>query len=554
MRRALAVAVAFLIGACTSATTPTTDTDTATGGTPVVTTAGTGAAAEPGLTCWEAPASGASGELAFEDITSSHGLLEPLKGMHGHAAIWADTTGDDRPDLFVGTFADRDDERYRHRGADGPSPDRLLIGGPEGFTLDESLEPVFSRTSGGVGADLDLDGDIDLVISRNSRDSIGGAPATQLLRNDGGQLVPVDNSGLPTDIGGRSVAVLDHNHDAWPDLFIAEDRWSGGSSVLMENLGGMEFADVTENAGLPPDIHGLGVAAADLTRDGHADLFVAGSNRLFIANGDGTFHEADGSVFTWETFGDEDDVAGASVADVNRDGWLDLAVGHHYNSTLDFEARVPVRLYLNRGLDDGDPVFEDVTMEAGLPGLPTKAPHVELNDFDNDGWPDLLTSASAAAGAHPAIFRHEGLVDGVPRFSEPEGLGEAQYWVAAPSADVDRDGSLDIFLLEWEPALPSVLLGNRSDSGHWLEVSVGPEHGHGIGWLVEIFEEGALLGSREITVTQGYSAGVSPIAHFGLGDATEITVRLTPPGDSPPIELPGVGPDRHLRYPGGCSG
>ena len=120
----------------------------------------------------------------------------------------------------------------------------------------------------------------------------------------------------------------------------------------------------------------------------------------------------------------------------------------------------------------GDPTFEDVTEEAGLVGLPTKAPHVEIADVDNDGWPDIVTTASADDGTRPAVFRHEGLIDGVPRFAAPAGLGAPQYWVAGPMTDVDRDGRLDILLVEWNPALPSLLLRNTSESGNWLEVSV----------------------------------------------------------------------------------
>ena len=33
-----------------------------------------------------------------------------------------------------------------------------------------------------------------------------------------------------------------------------------------------------------------------------------------------------------------------------------------------------------------------MTDSAGLVGLPMKSPHVEVQDFDNDGWPDIYTS------------------------------------------------------------------------------------------------------------------------------------------------------------------
>jgi len=497
------------------------------------------------MTCWTAPPGGGESAISFSDQTEAMGLVTPLVGMYGHAAVWGDFTGDHRPDLFMGTFADREPSIYQVRGADGAAPDRLLLSAEGGFTLDDRLADMFARTSGGAVADLDNDGDLDLVVSRNFDDDMPAAPGVQVLRNDDGGLTATTESGLPVQLGGRSVGVLDFDLDGLLDLFVTSDD---GGSVLLRNEGGLVFADATAAAGLPGDIFGLGVATGDVSGDGLQDIFVAGSNRLFVSNGPGSFTAADSSVFTWQFFGEEDLISGASIADVNRDGLLDIAVGHHFNSTVDEGASVPVRLYLNRG-DNG---FEDVTEAAGLVGLPTKGPHVELNDMDNDGWPDLVTTASAADGTRPAIFHHQGLNGDVPTFSAPEGLGNPQYWVAGPSADVDRDGRLDLFLVEFDPSLPSLLMRNETSSGHWLEVAVGPEHGFGIGWRVEVHEPGgALIGAREITVTQGYSAGVAPIAHFGLGELQEVDVRLVAPGGEP-IDLPSVPADQHLRYPAGC--
>ncbi len=508
--------------------------------------------------CWEAEPAAGTDEISFSDATASLGLVEPLRGMYGHAAAWGHVNADPWVDVFVGTFADRLEEDYAFRGAAGPSPDRLLLGSPDGFRPAPGFPAELGRTSGAAFADLDADGDLDLIASRNTRSIERGDRLTEVLRNDGGRFELVEDAGIPEDLVGRSVGVLDTNLDGLLDLFIAEDRWSGGSSVLLLNQGEMRFENRTADAGLPGDIQGLGVGVADLTNDGHADLFVAGSNRLFVANGDGTFREADSQVFRWEVFGDEDDVAGVAIADLNRDGLQDVVLGQHYNSTLDGGPPVPVRVYLNRGLDgDGDPSFEDVTEASGVPALPTKAPHVEVEDFDNDGWPDILTTASAEEGTRPAILHHLGLQDGVPTFTTPEGLGAAQYWVTGPSADVDLDGRLDVLLVEWEPALPSLLLHNDTASGNWLSVSVGPGFGWGIGARVSAYRAGevgdpeALLGVREITASEGYSAGASPEAHFGLGDATAVDLTVEIPGNEP-FEVSGVEANRGIRLPAGC--
>ena len=552
MIRRFVTVVAFAgLTACTSGggpgSTGTSATETEPGGTSSGTT---GTVTEAGdMSCWTATPEGGEATIGFSDQTEALGMITPLIGMYGHAGVWGDFNGDERPDLFMGTFADRDTEVYQTRGADGPAPDQLLISSDAGFAADESLPDMFARTSGGTTADLDGDGDLDLVVSRNFDDDLPSAPDTQVLRNDDGSLVPA-GSGLPTQLGGRSVAVLDFDLDDRLDLFVTADE---GGSVLLHNEGDLGFTDVTAAAGIPQDLVGLGVAVGDITGDRRQDIFVAGSNQLFVADRE-TFVPADSSVFAWPQIGDEDLVTGASFADVNRDGLLDLAVGHHFNSTVDDGARVPVRLFLNRG----DAQFEEVTEAAGLIGLPTKGPHVELNDIDNDGWPDLVTTASAGDGTRPAVFRHTGLNGDIPTFSTPEGLGSPQYWVAGPTTDIDRDGRLDIFLVEFDPSLPSLMLRNETASGHWLEVSMGDESGYGIGWRVEVYETGgvgdpaSLLGAREITTTQGYSSGVAPVAHFGLGESERVDVRLVAPGDSDPVVLSDVAANQRLGYPTGC--
>jgi len=502
------------------------------------------------VTCWQADPSGGSDHISFSDATASFGLIEPLVGMFAHAAAWGDINGDLIPDLVVGTFADRPTDRYQQRGATEPAPDRLLVGSGDGFVVHEGFPESYGRSSGAVFVDLDSDGDLDLVLARNVKDGQDLA-ATTVYENIDGSFVAVE-SGIAADMGGRSIGVLDYDGDGALDLFIAEDRYRGGHSRLYRNVGGLRFTDVTAAAGFPDTLAGLGVATADVDGDSDVDIFVAGDNRLFLDIGN-RFEEARGP-FDWPPVGDEDDPAGAAFGDVDRDGRMDLVIGQHFNSTVDFGVPAPVRLFLNRTEPGGEVVFDEITEAAGLVSLPTKAPHVEIVDMDNDGWPDIVTSASSADGTRPAVFRGLGIEEGLPRFDSPEGLGDAQYWVAAPAADVDLDGRLDLLLVEFEPSLPSYLMRNESASGNWLEVSVGKEVGGGIGAHIFVYSSSApnrLLGSAGITASRGYSAGVPAIAHIGLGeiDTVDVVVRLP---DGRELSVSGVFANRHIRLPGGC--
>src|SRR5688572_28132586 len=335
------------------------------------------------IVCYETPRpSGEAGPIAVSDASADVGLVEPLKGMHAHATAVGDVDGDGWTDLFVGTFADRPAGEYRVRGAEGPAPDRLLLGGPDGFRVDDSFPRTRGRSSGAAFADLDRDGDLDLVIARN-QDERAGSPSI-VNRNDDG--VFVEAAVLDRPRRARSIGVFDYDGDGLLDLFLVEDGFGDSpSSVLLRNEGELRFADATADSKLPRDIEGLGVATVDLTGDARPDAFVSGSNRLFLNAGNGTFHEVPSPLPRWERFGDEDDVGGVAAGDVNGDGRPDLVVGQHYHSSIDDGRQVPVRLYLNGGVDEsGSPRLRDATEAAGLEGLPTKAPHVELADIDAD--------------------------------------------------------------------------------------------------------------------------------------------------------------------------
>ena len=199
------------------------------------------------------------------DQSAALGLVEPLTGMHGHAAALATPTRrGERPG--GGTFANRPPDAYQVRGARAPR-DRLLRSGD-----------VFARRTGSRAAwdgqrrrsaDLDADGDHDVVLSRNSQDRPGSELGSQVMRNEEGSWTALD---LPLEpwFKGRSIGVLDYA-DGMLDLFIVETATDGGSSVLLRNLGDLQFEDVTAAVGLPSGIEGLGVATADFDGNGFTD-------------------------------------------------------------------------------------------------------------------------------------------------------------------------------------------------------------------------------------------------------------------------------------------
>jgi hypothetical protein len=546
-RRAVVLVTILLMVACTTpegspgtsgpgGSTETSSTGPSTGSSAVP--AGPGS-----LSCWSAATSGAPGEIQFEDATETLGLVDPLVGLHAHIAAFGEVNGDDMPDLVVGTFGDRETEVYEVRGADGPSPDRLLLSAPA-LTLDPGWSEELGRTSGAAFADFDLDGDNDLLLVRHAgRDGDFTTP-TRLFESVDGAL-EAHSEPLPGDFRGRTPAVADYDGDGLLDVYVSEDNSGETGGLLLHNDGSLVFSDVTDGSGLT-GVLALSAVAGDLNSDLLPDL--ATSTAVFINRGDMVFEDVTPDGYAAVPIGEEDDPAGVALGDLNEDGHTDIVVGQHYRATVEFDSEVPVRVFLNTGGDV--PGFEDVTEIAGMTPLPTLAPHVDLADIDNDGWLDIVTSASAGDGTAPAIYRNLGGEE--LAFEVSPGLGSDQYWIGAPVVDLDHDGQLDLFAVEWEPALPSLMFMNVGDTGHWLEVSIG-QPGAGIGALVTISTtSGGVLGRQEIGVGGGYSSGRLPIAHLGLGPETVVDVAIAFP-DGSVADMSDVPADQHIRWPEGCS-
>lgn len=505
--------------------------------------------------------------FVFRDVGEETGVLPAIAGIRGHGAAWGDVNNNGWPDLYVATFHDA-----------GSKPSMLLKNDEGKFTLDTQKHV---RTSGaGSGAllvDLTNNGNLDLYVSNCvSGKEVPRANHSRLFHNEGeGKFTDVsDKSGAcPPGYQGRGLAALDFDGDGLLDLITCEQYYSSKVATgpaLYHNQGDLRFKNVAEESGLPEGLGGLGVAVADVNDDGISDIFLChggGEHRLLLGDGKSDFREAEGTreVFRWELDQEADTPAGVTIADINRDGLPDIVVGHHFKTP--WKKPAPIRLYLNRGVTGGTPKFEDITEAAGLKPLLMKAPHVEIQDFDNDGCPDIYVSIVKFHDGkpYPVIYKNLGVRDGIPRFREDAFAvndfpnaedrainrsgplfdkilrdGKIMYMAAAPSADFDRDGRLDLFLANWWIESTSLLLRNETPGGNWLQVGVegrglGGVNRMGIGSKVKVYpagkmgESAALLGCREIGIGYGYCSGQEAIAHFGLGDHESVDLEIMLP-------------------------
>ena len=140
---------------------------------------------------------------------------------------------------------------------------------------------------------------------------------------------------------GGGVAIGDINNDGKPDLFFTGNQVP---NKLYLNLGNFEFKDISQSANVnTPNADGspswhTGATMADVNNDGFLDIYVCKSglaevyknreNLLYLNNGDGTFTEKA------KEYGVNDAAFSTSATffDFDKDGDLDLYVNNHFSS------------------------------------------------------------------------------------------------------------------------------------------------------------------------------------------------------------------------------
>lgn len=267
---------------------------------------------------------------------------------------------------------------------------------------------------------------------------------------------------------GAGVAVGDLNNDQLPDIYFASNT---GENKLYLNKGNFKFEDISASAGVQgTGDWSTGVSMADINNDGLLDIYVCqvggykslkGHNLLYINNGDLTFTERS-EEFNLNHIGLSTQ---AAYLDYDMDGDLDIYLLCHsvhapgnYSDTSLRKVYDPLggdRLFRN---DKGK--FTDVTKESKI--YSSKIGYglgIGINDFNNDGYPDIYVSNDFHENDYIYINQQDGTFE---EKVEAALACTSKFSMGMDIADVNNDGLDDIFTLDMKPE--DELIKKRSES------------------------------------------------------------------------------------------
>ncbi|MDB5035015.1 MAG: hypothetical protein JWQ98_2256 [Chlorobi bacterium] len=318
-----------------------------------------------------------------------------------------------------------------------------------------------------------------------------------------------------TGVKGGQISALDINNDGYPDLLIQNlsyDR-SGKTRFLLNlpdpsssNPKDRIFVDVTDSTNMyanpDPSVTGRVAdvcAMADVNNDGYPDL-ITGIFYYYVAtyvdSGDVAevlLNDGTGRFRLVKNNGLHElgkfPCTGFSFLDYDMDGKLDIYITVF---SADHQNNIWIPGFLMKG--NGDGTFQDVSRQTGIDQVDEPNYGAGITDWNNDGWPDILTCPYCRTNG--TLWRNNGNgtfsdvseeigytgKNGMTGNVDP-GLGarELCQWEALP-ADYDNDGDMDI-------AQMLVHGGLDANEGHSpLTINSGAAGGYKLTWDLKKFD------------------------------------------------------------------
>jgi hypothetical protein len=439
-------------------------------------------------------------------------------------------------------------------------------------------------------ADVNGDGLLDIYVCYSGKKA-EDVRRNQLFINQGNSKFEEQAHSYGLDDPGYSTqaAFFDYDNDGDLDMFLLNhnikkidnmefashkgevDALAGNK--LFKNENG-HFTDVSKTAGIvqSPLTFGLGIAVADINKDGWQDIYVTNDynepDYLYLNNKNGTFTDHSKQVLRHHSHFS----MGVDIADFNNDTQPDiftldmLPADNHRQKSLQLQENYETFELLRQQelypqymrnmlhLNNGDGTFSEIGQLAGVSKTDWSWCPL-IADFDNDGYKDIYISngylrdytnkdflrywgdykIKKAMAKEP--FQLMDLVTAMPSTSVPDyifknehnltfsnkqqewGLNQTNMSNGAIYADLDNDGDLDLVVNTINQ--PAGIYRNHSTDVHHtaylaLKLKGTEKNRQAVGAKVYVYTPGQVQ-YQELNPNRGYLSCVSTVLNFGLG-------------------------------------
>ena len=307
---------------------------------------------------------------------------------------------------------------------------------PAGVYTEKWVSPVLPAPAHVSTCDIDGDGDLDILVAVMgqlfpSNDKIG---SVVILENDGKQNFTshtiIDHVARVTD-----VRAADFNGDGRLDLIVGQFGYDDGETRWMENLGNWQFRSHMLQS-LSGVIHTIPV---DIDNDGDMDVVSLVSQEweeiyVFENDGHGNFK----SHLVWGSANEDYGSSGLRVADMNRDGLMDILFTN--GDAFDYLPPRPRPWHSVQWLENkGNFKFEHHPI-----GKFEGASGAVAADVDNDGDMDVVAVSCYNFWEKPEsqsiIWFENG---GKMNFTEHDIAHSPTHLISLETADMNNDGKPD---------------------------------------------------------------------------------------------------------------